>query len=134
MTPKRQNWYAEIAVAILVVVLIILCVLLVRQYRVTARQEIVSMARVHLTDIARNHPLGAADINLIQSWMTFDYVSISFKVPVPYLTTTLGIASSTVGYPNVTLGHYARTIATSSAAVTIKVQNAVRDYLAPTGN
>ena len=133
MTPKRNNWYAEIAVAILVIVLVFLCVLLVRQYQVTARQEAVSAARVHFSDIARHHPLGAVDAGLIAPWMTFDYVSVSFKVPVSYITATLAIPTSTPEYPNVTLSHYARAVATSSAVITEKMQTAVRDYLAPTG-
>ena len=63
--------------------------------------------------------------------MTFDYVNVSFKVPVPYLTAMLGISSSTAGYPNITIGRYARSIATSSTAFAVEVQDAVRGYLSP---
>lgn len=130
MSPQRKNWYAEIAVTILVTVLVILCVLLVRQYKMAARQGIVSVERVHFADIIRHHQLGAADASLIEPWMTFDYVGVSFKVPTSYITAELGISSSTAGYPNITIGRYSRIMATSSAALTVEVQNAVRDYLA----
>ena len=132
MTPERSNWYAKLAVAILVAVLIILCMFLVRQYRLAARAGVISAERAQFAQFIMHHRLGASDVSLIAPWMTFDYVSVTFKVPAPYLTTALGIASSTVGYPNITIGHYARMIATSSIAVAAEVQNIVKDYLAPT--
>ena len=131
MTNQRSNWYAEIAVGVLLVALVILSIFLVRQYRVAARQTTISAERVRFADLVRHHSLGAADIGLIAPWMTFDYVSVSFKVPVAYLTSELGISSSAAGYPNITIGHYARTIATSSPAFTAEVQDAVRSYFVP---
>lgn len=133
MTPKRSNLYVKIAVVILVMVLVVLCVLLVRQYRIAARQGVISTERVNFANFVHHHTLSAADTGLIESWMTFDYVSISFKVPTSYFMTALGVSSSTSRYPNITLGHYARIIATSSEAVTESVRSAVRNYLTPTG-
>lgn len=131
MPPQRSNWYAEIAVAVLVVALLILSIFLVRQYRIAARQGIISAERIHFADIVHRHSLGAVDAGLIAPWMTFDYISVSYKVPVPYLTMALQISSSTQGYPNITISRYARTIATSSAAFAKEVQDAVRGYLSP---
>ncbi|MGC9605252.1 MAG: hypothetical protein ABSF56_00620 [Minisyncoccia bacterium] len=133
MTPRRSNWYAQIAVAVLIVVLVVLCGFLVRQYRIAVRQGIVSSERIRFAEFASHHPLGAADAGLIEPWMTFDYVSVSFKVPALYLMTALGISSSTAGYPNLTLGRYARTIATSSDGFTQAVRGAVESYLVPKG-
>ena len=129
MTPKRQNWYAEIAVAILLVALIFLSVFLVRQYRSSVWRGIVSGERASFSSLVHRHSLGAKDTGLIEPWMTFGYVSISFKVPASYLVTALGIASSTPKYPNITLGYYAKTIATSSRAMAEDVGRAVHDYL-----
>ncbi len=131
MTPKRQNWYAEIAVAILVIALVILGYFLVRQYRIAARQAQVASERTHVADLTRHRSLGADDIGLIDSWMTFDYVSVSFQVPAAYLSSALKAAPAVPGYPNITLGRYARTVATSSDAVIGSVRDAVRSYLAP---
>jgi hypothetical protein len=131
MPTQNKNWYAKIAVAVLVVALITLSIFLVRQYRIAARQGIVSAERIHFADIVRRHSLGAADVALIAPWMTFDYISVSYKVPVPYLASVLNVSSSTTGYPNITIAHYARTIATSSTAFTIEVQNAIKVYLSP---
>ena len=130
MAAQRSKWYAEIAVVILVIVLVILCVFLVRQYRVTARQGTVSSERIRFAEIVRHHSLNASDTDLVGPWMTFDYVSVSFNVPPSYLMSALEISSSTRGFPNITLGHFARTIGTSTEAVTEDVRNAVRNYLA----
>jgi hypothetical protein len=131
MKPERTNWYAEIAVAALIVVLIVLCVFLVRQYQNAARRGAISAERTQFAEFVRHHRLGQTDANLIATWMTFDYVSVTFKVPTAYLMTALDIPSSTPGYPNITLGHYARTVATSSEAVVNEVQNAVKSYVVP---
>ena len=131
MIPQRSNWYAEIAIALLVLALVILSVFLVRQYRITAREGAVSAEKIRFADLLHHRSLGGNDVSLIEPWMTFDYVSISFKVPSAYLMTALSIASSTPKYPNVTIGRYARTIATSSTAFTAFVRAAVQSYLAP---
>ena len=133
MAQKHLNLYVKIALAILVIAIVILCVFLVRQYRMAVRQGVISAERVHFADLIHSHSLGVADAGLIESWMTFNYVSISFKVPVSYFVTALGISSSTSRYPNITLGHYARMIATSSDAVTEEVRDTVRNYLSPSG-
>jgi len=131
MKPERKNWYAEIAVGALVIVLIVLCFLLVRQYQIAARRGAITAERTQFAELVRHHSLGLADTNLIASWMTFDYVSVSYRVPADYLMTALDIPSSTPAYPNITLGRYARTVATSSEGVVNEVQNAVKAYLVP---
>ena len=131
-TVARRTWYAEIAIALLIIALVILCVFLVRQYRTIVRQETVSSERVRFADMVRHHTLSSSDAGLIEPWMTFAYVSVSFRVPSPYLMAALGISSTTPGYPNITLGRYSRLIATSSAAVADEVRSSVKEYLAAT--
>jgi len=131
MESERSNRYAKIAIAILVAVLIILCVFLVRQYQTISHYKAITAERMHFAALTREHSLGIKETELIESWMTFDYVSASFKVPVPYLRNALKIASSTLDYPNITLAHYARTVATSSEAVVEDVRAAVRGFLLP---
>jgi len=129
MKSKNSNWYAGIIIIVLVVILIVLSYFLVRQYRAVSRQQEVSAERAHFADLLRHHSLTASDTDLIAPWMTFNYVSVSFKVPAGFLASALDIATSTPRYPNITLGRYARTIATSSSAVTDAVQTAVKNYL-----
>ena len=131
MNPPQKNWYAEIAVAVLVIALIILSVSLVRQYRITARQTMISSERARFASLRQTHSLTAGDISLIAPWMTFGYVSVSFKVPASYLMTALNIPDSTAGYPNITIGRYAHTAATSSTAFAGEVRGAVQKFLVP---
>jgi hypothetical protein len=130
----HSHQYAKVALAVLIVVLLVLCVFLVRQvqqYHGTPRRGPISAERMHFASLVQQHSLTAGDVDLIQPWMTFDYVSVSFNVPASYIATALGIASTTFGYPNITLGHYARMISTTSTAFIASVRAAVQTYLAP---
>jgi hypothetical protein len=135
MKSKLPLRIALVVLVILSVVLVALCVMLFRQYQIAARREAVSAARMHFADVVKHHSLSAADAGLIESWMTFGYVAVSFKVPASYLSSQLSIATSTpVGYPNITIGRYARSIATSTDDMTTAVRNAVSRYSASTTN
>ena len=143
MPPSRSHWYTKAAIVILLIVLVILCVFLVRQYDIIVRQGTISSERTHFADLVRQHPLTAADAGLIQPWMTFNYIAVSYRVPISYLTITADLASTTPGYPNITLNHYAklRTASVESfdpnaspEEVVKNVQDAVRSYDAPISN
>jgi|SRR5271168_2770864 len=129
MTHKDSNFFIKILLAFLVILLIILCVFLVRQYRIGEERKAISTERAHFANLVDNHSLNTADVDLIEPWMTFNYISISFKVPNSYFTTALDISTSTPHYPNITLGHYARLTATSSAVLTETIRSAVQNYL-----
>ncbi|MBU6427277.1 hypothetical protein KGQ27_03550 [Patescibacteria group bacterium] len=130
---KHSIWYGSISIAVLVIVLVVLFIFLVRQYRIILRREAISSQRIHFGDILHHRSLDASDADLISSWMTFGYIGVSFKVPVSYLTDKLDIASTTQGYPNITIGRYAKQNATSSDTIVTEVRNAVKDYLSSGG-
>ena len=71
------------------------------------------------------------DVSLIQSWMTYDYISHVYRLPPDYLKTTLSIAD--LRYPRVTISQSADAQRMSVAALTEAVRNAVKDYLAKNG-
>ena len=131
MTPEEHSWYAEITIAILIIVLVVLSMFLVQQYRTALRQGEISAERLQFANLVRHHSLGAVDVSLIAPWMTFNYVSVSFKVPISYLMTALGVPGAAADYPNETIGHYAKTIATSTSDFLTSVRSAVRSYLLP---
>jgi len=126
MNTSYPHRYLKVALAILVFVLLLLCVFLVRQYR-----AVPSPVATHMS---HPHSLSATDVGLIEPWMTFSYVSASYKVPSSYLESDLGISSATPHYPNITLARYAKAIATTSIAVTQSVRAAVQSYLNQGGN
>ncbi|HTH93026.1 MAG TPA: hypothetical protein VL576_00910 [Candidatus Paceibacterota bacterium] len=51
----------------------------------------------------QQHQLSADDI---QSWMTFDYINVVFKIPKDYFKNIFGITDSR--YPNIRIDTYAR--------------------------
>jgi hypothetical protein len=71
--------------------------------------------------------LGVNDVNMIQSWMTFNYINKVFKLPTNYLKNTLNISDSR--YPNIPLEDYAEKAKIKTADFTTKVQDAVHSYL-----
>lgn len=73
--------------------------------------------------------LGVNDVNMIQSWMTFNYINKVFKLPTDYLKNTLNISDS--HYPNIPLEDYAEKAKIKTADFTVKVQWAVHSYLTP---
>jgi hypothetical protein len=130
MEHQKANLYLKIIITILIIVLAILCFFLVQQYRTISQQKAISAERFNFANLARHHSLGINEINLIEPWMTFNYVSISYKVPASYLQTMLGISSSTANYPNITINHYAKTVGTNPNSLVEKIKNAVQQYLA----
>ncbi len=127
-----SSWYTRIILVVLILAAIILSVFLIRQYQAIKHLGIISTEHMHFADVVRRRSLGTPSAAFIEPWMTFGYISASFHIPVSYLTTTLHIATTTSAYPNVTLGRYARMIATSSAMFVQQVQEAVKNYMSTT--
>ena len=127
MSPQRKNWYAEIAVAILVVILIILSVLLVQQYQHIQRLSYIATHRQSLLrSLHGSGLLTSADASSTQAWMTFDYINRAFALPAQYLQVSLNISDSR--YPRLTIAQYAQDAKASPVATLISVQEAIGSY------
>ena len=129
MRNHSSSWYTRIILIVLILVAVVLCVFLIQQYQVRKRLGIISTEHMHFADMVHRRSLNTPSAIFIEPWMTFAYISTSFHIPISYLTTTLHIATTTRGYPNVTLGRYARMIATSSTMLTQQVQEVVKNYI-----
>ncbi|MEO5645911.1 MAG: hypothetical protein ABIO57_02480 [Candidatus Paceibacterota bacterium] len=66
------------------------------------------------------------EIDAIQSWMTFDYVNVAYKLPANYLKDILGI--NTPKYPNVRIDTYAKQSNIDQSLLLTTVQHYVRVY------
>ena len=73
--------------------------------------------------------LNVHDINTIKPWMTFDYINKVFKLPSDYLKSALSISNP--GYPNISLGSYAKGKNINETDFVTKVQEALHNYLSP---
>lgn len=67
------------------------------------RQPFFSWKRI-VSDFFWNHRKKIDDVNYIESWMTFHYINIIFKVPENYLKDKLNIVDEK--YPNISLLKY----------------------------
>lgn len=122
----------KIIIAFLIAVLLFLIFQLWRQYTFIQRAQTMQAIRGHISQeliqlaaLRHRGPLTAADVSYIQAWMTFDYINTAFNIPPSYLSNY--VHSSL--YPHLSISHYARENATSSAALTTVVADAVRSYL-----
>jgi hypothetical protein len=113
---------------LLAIALAVLVVFAVRDYLTLRREQVLTARETALDGVLKAHgPLTANDANIIQSWMTFDYVNRLFHLPTDYLKNALPVADTS--YPRLSIGGYARSIGDTSEAALMGVQAAVRGYL-----
>jgi hypothetical protein len=120
--------YLKYVLIALGVILFVLMVFFALSYRTLRHEQLVSAREFWISSIIRNHgPLTVADTSIIRPWMTFDYVNKIFNLPPDYIKTTLAVTDPR--YPQLSLGSYAKHIATTSNAFAGDVANVVRSYL-----
>ena len=111
--------------AVLVIVLIILCIVLAREYSKVAPGRIINRDR--FSHFNREHIiLGPGDTQVITSWMTFEYINHIFSLPPEYLRNTLLLQD--IRYPRISLMQYAQLNHMSPDTFTVQVQTAVKNY------
>ena len=125
-TPLPQ-WVARIIIGILIICLGIASFLLWRQYTIIRHSDTVQQQRIHLNDIRHRGPLTATDVHYIDTWMTFEYISMIYNVPQQYLKTALSIQDPL--FPHLSINHYARDIHGDSSIIISDTQRVVSTYL-----
>jgi hypothetical protein len=125
---ERRIYYILIALG---VVLIVLFVVFVAQYRALRRMQILNTHELHVSEILSHHaPLAPGDADTIRSWMTFNYVNKLFALPPNYLEMQLQINDA--HYPQLTIAGYASAAHLDATTFLASVENAVRDYATST--
>jgi hypothetical protein len=125
--PKKYLFIVRLFIALLLGILVYLALMLVGQYRYIAREQIAHGKRMQLSNFRKHHTLGVGDVSLIESWMTFDYISTAFKVPATYLKSALGIDDPR--FPRITLHKYAKIYGLDEQVLTDSVIERVSVYL-----
>jgi hypothetical protein len=124
----KLTTYIKYIVIGLIVVLVVLAIFIVRDYRLLRREQIVGDRESFIAALLEHHgPLTVNDVNIVSAWMTFDYINKIFALPGTYLKAQLQITDSR--YPKLSLSSYARSEHDSSLDVTTQVQSAIRNYL-----
>lgn len=120
--------YLKYVVVVLGVVLVALLVLFVREVIHLKRLELIDKQKVELSNFLESHsPLTADAVNVITSWMTFDYINKLFRLPPEYLRTELSISDSR--YPQLSVYAYSRSDHVSAATAVAEIETAVHAYL-----
>lgn len=127
---SQRSLYHRILVVILICLLVLffyLCYNLEQQYQRIEHQNLIKVQKLNLTNIRHRHALTANDTSLIESWMTFNYISAVFAVPADYLKNSLGLNDSK--YPYLTINHYARAHKLNVQTFTNNLIGTVKQYL-----
>lgn len=116
---------AGLVLLLLIVLLAVFFVLTLINFQ-TARG--LGIFRLHqLSFHSRPRQLTAADANSIDTWMTFHYINIAFRLPDSYLRGQLNITDQQ--YPNLTLGKYIATNHLNKTLFIGEIKKVVSDFL-----
>jgi recombination DNA repair RAD52 pathway protein len=99
----------------------------IKEYEGVKKLETLSPHETFANILNRRSPFTANDVQLIQGWMTFDYVNKIFGLPSNDLETSFDITDAS--YPRETLARYAERHHMNTAVFIDEVQNAVREFL-----
>jgi len=122
---EHFDWAVRIVLSLLVLLFLGLCVTLFFQYQRLRHDQMIGPHAPWFPSQGRGGV--PSDVNLVQSWMTYDYVGHIYHLPQDYLKTTLSL--KTTYYPRVSISASAAVQGTSSAALTTDVKKAIQDYL-----
>ena len=125
-THKQIELYLKIGIALASAGLIVLCFLLVREYRHVRQLDYVAAHGSLFEALRAKGPIGASDASSTQAWMTFDYINHLFALPPQYLETALAITDSR--YPRLTIQEYAEDAHLDRTAFLAQAQGAIRTY------
>lgn len=125
--PPKYLWLAYTAIAILSLRLILLVVDLSNQEEYVADWQALHGRGVRTSGLRLHRTMTTADVVLIQSWMTFDYIARVFQMPVARLQIALQIDDA--NFSRMTIGKYAKINGLDAFDVTQRVITAVREYL-----
>ncbi|HEU0051172.1 MAG TPA: hypothetical protein VFQ60_03910 [Patescibacteria group bacterium] len=131
-TGSRRRWInIQIALAVFLCAgLISMLVLLVQNIRLYHANGFLNPEHraQELWDLIRSKsPAGIPSADLIQDWMTFDYLNHVFSLPPAYLKSALSIHDAR--YPNLSSRQYARRAHLDSAAFLQQVKTAIQNEL-----
>ena len=125
---NRFKKYVQYLLIFLGIVFTALLFLMIIEIRRLNHSEFVNAREMQVSNFLRSHgPLTVNNVDIVASWMTFDYINKLFALPPTYLETTLNISNS--HYPQITLSGYAHSKGISQAFLMGKVESALHNYL-----
>ena len=120
--------YFRVAIIVLAIILVVLIFFLVRQAITLRRAQVLSARELWISNVLKQHgPLTPVEVDILRSWMTFDYVNKLFGVPPNYLKDQLSISDAR--YPQLSIASYAKASGLNANTFLGNVEDALRVYL-----
>jgi hypothetical protein len=123
---RNESRFLKAALITALVLLILLALLLIAQYRGLERENLMPQHHSILSSLRQSGTLGPQDADRIESWMTFDYIDHIFSLPPTYLQTALSIQDPR--FPRLTIEEYSEDAHLNLSETLGAVQAAVRSY------
>ncbi|MDP2103520.1 MAG: hypothetical protein Q8K26_01200 [Candidatus Gracilibacteria bacterium] len=121
----------EIFIVVLIMVLLItFSVFLVHNIEMAKKSGVFTQRKSvyeMLIDHKKLNQTTVADIEYIDTWMTFQYINFVFNIPEDYLRDTFRIED--VRYPNMTLGRYVKDQKIDKIQFIVEMKKIARDFM-----
>ena len=127
---KNIEILKKIVAVFLVIIILLIVAFIFRQINSINRLSLIESYRNKIQNIIKqNHaPLTSTNINLIDTWMTFSYINLIFKLPSNYFKDNLNILDKR--YPNISLRGYIKNNKLDRTTFINNVKNTVEKYFA----
>ncbi len=127
---KKNKVLDIIIIILLLIVIIVTGGFIFRQLHSINRFNLIASYRAKIqTIIDKNHkPLSLQNVDLIDTWMTFRYINLIFKLPPDYLKNSLNILDK--HYPNISLRGYIKNNKLDGTTFLNNVKSVVGNYFA----
>ncbi len=123
-----KNHWSIITIGILLVLLVLETRFFISSFHADYAQGVLRPDYHHhqrlplVTSVGQSTPA----VNVIQPWMTFDYVNVVYNVPSSYLKNILGINNPK--YPNIRIDRYAKAVNMNQALLLQTIRQYISSY------
>ncbi|MDD5377413.1 MAG: hypothetical protein PHH16_04870 [Candidatus Gracilibacteria bacterium] len=127
---KKISPLESILVIVTIVLLIAFSVLLIRNIQLAHKTGLFGNHAPISELLLRNketNQTSIADVDYIDTWMTFQYINFVFDIPEDSLKNTLHIEDPR--YPNLPVGGYIRSKKLDKTVLLNEIKEAVREYI-----
>ena len=124
----KSKFSKPLAILVLCFIIIFTAIFSIREYFRNVHFLTISQYRNEVSIIiSQNHgPLTEKNTSIINSWMTFDYINVIFKLPKDYLKTSLHIVD--IHYPKISISKYVKANKLDINTFLSEVKNSVNSY------
>lgn len=126
---KRSRTLLFTSLLVLSAFFLFVCVLFIREYMLLRHSGVLRFHHPRFTPFQPSGSTSPAvtNVELIENWMTFDYINMSFQLPPQLLRDELHISDP--AYPRLSIRRAAKESGVSRDAYLVQVKTIVQNYL-----